>query len=375
MRLTLISIVLLGAAAAGRAQPVDPLPVDEAALATRLFEMSSPSRGERAVIVYDPTYYPGITNRLRELLLERGVNSYTISEDTAGMIAQLPEDGPAHRARENDVVDALLPLFERSQIFYWMPERAYVNDLRWEILVERSQVRSIHFHWLLPFPGNRTTEQLHREHEAMVQRSLAVNLADHAARQRRLASAIRGRTLHVTTAAGTALSIRVPKDEWFHFGDGDMSAARAQAARSIRDREMELPVGMFHFVPESADVSGVVKTPAMSRVPSTVRDISFRVTHGRMRDIGAGEGLDELLASIKEIGADGDRVASVWFHTNPHYAPPFGMMIEFGSNWENGGSNRAERTARISLGLRDARVTVDGVVIMDGGVIQWDRLP
>lgn len=374
MRLTLILAALLGAVP-GRAQSIDPLPIDEAALATRLFEMASPTRGERAVIVYDPTYYPGITNRLREMLLERGVNSYTLAEDTAGMIAQLPEDGPAHRAREGDVVDSLLPLFEQAQIFYWMPERAYVNDLRWEILVERTKIRSIHFHWLLPFPGNRTDEQVRREHQTMLQRSLAVDAVDHAAKQQRLANALRGRTMTVTTAAGTELSIRVPKDEWFHLGDGNMSAARAREARSIRDREMELPVGMFHFVPDGPDVAGIVRTSTMSRVPSTVRDVSFRIDNGRMRDVSAREGLADLQASIKEIGEDGDKVATVWFHTNPHYAPTFGMMIEFGSNWENGGSNRAHRTARISLGLRDARIVVDGIAIMEDGAIRWDRLP
>lgn len=38
---------------------IDPPPVNETALAARLFEMTRPEPGERALIVYDPTYYPG----------------------------------------------------------------------------------------------------------------------------------------------------------------------------------------------------------------------------------------------------------------------------------------------------------------------------
>jgi hypothetical protein len=356
------------------AQPIDPLPVDEAALITRLIEMAQPTRGERAVIVFDPSYYPGVTNGLRERLLELGVHSTTIVDDTAGMIAQQPEDSAVHRERERVVIESLLPLFERSQIFYWMPVRAYVSDLRWEYLVERSRIRSIHFHWLLPFPGSRSDDQIRREHAAMVRRTLEVDHRAHAELQRRLAGFLAGKTLHVTTAAGTDLRIQVPRDQWFHRGDGDASAARATTARSLRDREMELPVGMFNFVPAASTVNGKVRVAAMSRVPDTVRDVSFDVVDGRMSGVAAGGGLEDLRASIKEIGADGDMVATVWFHTNPFFDPPLGMMVEFGSNWENGGTNRAHRASRISVTLRDARVVADGVVVMEDGRFVWDRI-
>ena len=37
---------------------IDPPPIDEAALVTRLVSMTQPTRGERAIIVFDPTYSP-----------------------------------------------------------------------------------------------------------------------------------------------------------------------------------------------------------------------------------------------------------------------------------------------------------------------------
>jgi hypothetical protein len=139
---------------------IDPPPVNEAALADRLLDMTKPSRGERAIVLFDPTYYPGITTRLREGLHERGVQTYTIVEDTPDMVLTYRDDDAAHDTRVEDVVETLRPLFKRADIFYWMPIRGYGDDLRWERLVEESRVRSVHFHWLLPFPGSRTAEEI-----------------------------------------------------------------------------------------------------------------------------------------------------------------------------------------------------------------------
>ena len=53
---------------------------------------------------------------------------------TPSMVAAYRSDGLAHRRHERDVVETL------------------VNEHR--------GVRSVHFHWLLPFPGTRTAEQI-----------------------------------------------------------------------------------------------------------------------------------------------------------------------------------------------------------------------
>lgn len=347
---------------------IDPPPVNETALAARLFEMTRPEPGERALIVYDPTYYPGITNRLREALHARGVQTYVVVEDSPALIATYLNTSPAGDRREADVIATLRPLFRASDIFYWMPTRGYADDLRWERLVEESRVRSVHFHWLLRFPGARTPEQIETESRAVERRSLEVDFDAHARRQRALGDAMRGQTLRITTPGGTHLTVRVPRDQWFHFGDGDASKARAATARSIRDRQMELPVGMFVLVPDARAVSGTIAAPTVSQSVGGVRDAVFTMERGRVVGVTATEGLDWIVTRMREVGPDGNRIGSILANTHP-LTHAHGITIDIGANWENGGRNRAEGMRRMTIRLADATVTAGSrVLIKDGSI-------
>lgn len=359
---------------AGDTPTIPPPPVDEAAFADRLLAMTRPSAGERAVILYDPTYYGGITDRLRELLHRRGVFTYVLVEETLAMVDTYKDDDAAHRRQETEVIETLLPLFRRSDIFYWMPVRGYGNDLRWERLVEQSRVRSVHFHWMIPFPGDGDRERIERESRASSQRCLDVDFGEHTRRQERLASALRGRALRITTPGGTDLRLSVASDQWFHLGNGDASRARAATARSIRDREIELPVGMFHFLPEAAKVEGVLASPTVRRTEGEVRDARLALSQGRITNLAAVDGEEAIRKAIAEIGPDGDKIATVWLNTNPHNER-FGIVVELGSNWENGGGNRAEGARRLSVPLVDATLEAGGRVLMREGRILWDAIP
>ena len=291
MRIRMIAVAVTAALqlpiTAQAPDTVDPPPVNEEALARRLFEMVAATAGERAVIVHDPTYYPGITRRLRESLHAAGVHTYLLVEDSPAMIARYIDNPDASLQREEDIVTSLLPLFRSADIFYWMPTRGYADDLRWERLVEKSRVRSVHFHWLLRFPGGRTAEAIEEGSRAAERRSLEIDHAAHARSQRELAGAMRGQRVRITTPAGTDLAIDVPRDQWFHLGDGDMSPARAASARSIRDRQMELPVGMFNFVPGAKGVNGVLVAPAISQAGTQVRDARLDIRRGRVSGVAA----------------------------------------------------------------------------------------
>ena len=353
--------------------PVDPPPVDEAALATRLFEMTRPTAGERAIIVHDPTYYPGITRRLREALHARGVQTYLLVEDSPEMIDTYLNSSADGERRENDIVQALRPLFKAADIFYWMPTRGYGDDLRWERLVADSRVRSVHFHWLLRFPGERSAAEIVENSRATERRSLDVDLADHARRQRMLADVIRGTSLRITTPGGTDLTVRVPKDQWFHFGDGDASKARAATARSIRDRQIELPVGMFVMVPDAGRVQGTIAAAAIYQAGDQVAGAVFRLNSGRVVDFRATTGEDWIRGRMRDVGPDGDLIGSILTNTNP-LIPGNGLVIDIGSNWENGGRNRAKGMRRMTIRLTDATVTADGRAVMRDGRILWEEL-
>jgi hypothetical protein len=357
--------------APGAPTVIEPPPVDEPALINRLVAMAQPSRGERAIILYDPRYYPGITHGLRDELSRRGVDTYLIVEDSDAMIRSYINDDVAHDRREAEVIETLRPLFRRADIFYWMPIRAYADDLRWERLIEQSRVRSVHFHWFLPYPGSRSNEQIVADTPLQVQRCLDVDVAAHARRQEQLAAALRGQTLRITTPGGTDLQVAAAGDQWFHQGDGDASKARAARARSLRDRQMELPVGMFNFVPDAETVAGTVVASEMLNAGPDVRDIRLTLRRGRVTELTAGHGADQVRQRMREIGQDGDLIGSIALNTNPHN-PRYGVNVEIGSNWENGGRNRTNVASRLIIRLTDATLTAGGRVLVEAGAIRWD---
>jgi NADPH-dependent ferric siderophore reductase len=352
--------------ARGPMDTVDPPPVNEEALARRLFHMVAAAPGERAIIVHDPTYYPGITRRLRESLHQARVHTYLIVEDSPTMIATYIDDPVASKRREDDVVSSLRPLFQSADIFYWLPTRGYGDDLRWERLVAESRVRSVHFHWLLRFPGERSAEEILTASRATERRSLDVDLAEHARVQRRLAAALQGQTVRITTPDGTDLTVQVPRDQWFHLGDGDASKARAATARSIRDRQMEMPVGMFLFVPEARRVAGLLAAPAIYQAGTQVRDARFELRAGRVSSLSAAEGEGWIRQRMRDVGPDGDKIATIHINTHP-LNDHAGVTIDIGSNWENGGKNRAVGMRRMTIRLPDATVTTGAGTLMRDG--------
>jgi hypothetical protein len=365
--------LVVSALAAQAPAPIDPPPVDEAALVERLVEMAKPERGEKAIILYDPTYYPGITARLRDVLDARGVNSYAIVEETPAMIAAYDTDEGAQMRREEEVVATLGPLFEASDIFYWMPLRDYAGDMRWERLVAESRVRSVHFHWLLWFPGTRTPAEILATSREIERKALDVDLSDHARGQERLAAALRGQKVRITTPGGTDLVMDVAPDEWFHHGDGNASRARAATARSVRDRQQELPVGMFVFTPDADTVEGTVLAPSIAQAGTLVKDVHLRLSRGRVTEM-SGTGTDWIRERIAVIGPDGDKIAAISLNTNPVGVPDV-IGLALGSNWEEAEPrrrNRPTRIRRMSIRMRDATLTAGGKTIVRDGRILWE---
>ena len=188
-----------------------------------------------------------------------------------------------------------------------------------------------------------------------------------------MAAAMRGRTLRITTPAGTDLIVGVPDDQWFHLGNGDASRDRAARARSIRDREIELPVGMFNFVPHAPRVEGVLVADTILRAGPDVRGARLVLRRGRVVQAEAREGLESIHRAFRRIGPDGEKVATVWLDTHP-LTERYGLRVELGSNWENGGRNRATGARRLAIALPDATVTADGVAILKDGRILWESI-
>lgn len=394
MKNTWAAVLVLTAASAGAsssawAADVTPLPpIDAPAIARRVVGSLHPARGETAVLIGDPTYYPDLTRAI-ELELERAGVHPVLTLSFPPREAVLPLfASPAEAARrEAEWVALLSPVFEKAALFFWLPARIIAPGRSLEKLVDGSRVRGIHFHWILPVEG-RSAEEIGIA-SRVYQRAILDTAYDAlSAEQDRLIAALRGRSLRVTTPAGTDLRLRLAADAWSHKNDGDLPPERARQGRGARDREMEFPAGALRFIPDPAATEGVLLVPRFAdprlRTPAggAVEKLRLEFKGGRasVKTAASKEAAArELLAGI---GGDIDKVGELVLGTNPLLVerlpsgelPYFGygagyLRVSLGDNWESGGPLRTGTGENIWLFLEGATLEADGAVLVRDGKI------
>ncbi len=271
-------------------------------------------------------------------------------------------------------------LYEQADIFMWLPYRFGTGSERgdWrplEHLVEGTKARGLHFHWVqgLNQLSQADVDELSRIYTA----ALDVDYAALSAHQDRMIAQMRGRELRITTPAGTDLQVRVTQDSWIHKNDGRLDRARANQARSVRDREMELPAGALRFVPDVGSAEGRLTVPAWGGG----QQVTFEFKQGRVVNVTATSGQAEVTAAWGSETGDKDRVAEMVIGMNPKLPatgpgrqPPYygygaGVLrIALGDNWESGGPNRSSLEAWFYI--TDATIAAgETVVVKDGRLV------
>src|ERR1700693_771297 len=321
-RFFLVVSVLLGAGCALEAQtppasvPALP-PVDTARIAHQLVKTIAPRAGERAIIAYDPAFYPEITLAVQSEFLHAGVHPVVLLNfDSPQIVSKAPAGLAEIKKQEEEFFALLRPIFAQAQMFLWMPARELYADHRWERLIEASPVRAIHFHLFLPLEKGDAPEI--RKLCAMYER--AVIDTDYAAlsnSQDQLIAEIRGKSIRITTPDGTDLRLRVPAEAWFHKNDGDMSLDRARAARSVRDREMEQPTGALRFIPAPTPAEGRTALPRLPLTEGIAESVVLEYEQGKIVRMSAKKNEEGLRRYFKEIGGDIDRIGEIGPGTQP----------------------------------------------------------
>lgn len=345
-------------------------PIDTVRIAQRVLRTLAPSGGERAILVFDPGYYPDLAAAIESELAAAGVEPLLGLTFDPPQLVEAAQAKPGAARRQGNFVGWLSPVFAKADLFLWLPARALYPDTRLEHLVDDSPVRGIHFHWILGFEGHGTEEiaLLSRLYERTI---LETDYAALSRSQDRLIALLRGKRLRLTSPDGTDLRMKVPSDAWFHKNDGDMSKARAKAARCARDREMELPAGALRFIPDPASVEGKLVVRRVPTPGGAAEGVRFEFEGGRVKTLSAAKGQEAVRKEWEEIGGDVDRVGEIVLGTNPLLAvsipsgefPYFGygagaVRVSLGDNWESGGSNRTPGDRNWWLFLGEATLDV-----------------
>lgn len=360
-------------------------PLAAGKIAQRVVAALEPAAGERAVLVYDPTYYAELARAIEAELYRADV--YPI----VALTHDLPEgagasagDLPAAKRREDEMVALLRPIFAKADVFFWLPARRLSDDVRWERLLEASPARGIHFHWIFPLAA-RSSEEVRLLTQLYQRAILETDYAALSREQDRLTAALRGQSLRLTSPGGTALWMRVPRDAWFHKNDGVMSPARARQAhpKAVRDREMEFPAGALRFIPAVSAVEGKLVVPRVQTPGGVAENVVLEFERGRVVRWRAEKNEAAFRAHWQSIGGDVDKVGEIVLGVNPLLVAPglacdrvyFGygagcVRVSLGDNWESGGANRSPGRRPLWLFVERATLEAGGrVLIRDGKLV------
>ena len=355
--------------------------IDVTRIAKRVVGSTQPAAGEKAILVYDPGYYPDLAQAFESELLNAEVFPILALAFEPPEIVEALDQRPGAEKRQDQFVALLQPVFREADLFDWLPARAFVGDARLEHLLDASRARGIHFHWVFE-PAMKSAEEIAAASRVYERAILETDYAALSRRQDRLMAALRGRALRLTTPDGTDLKLRIPDDAWFHKNDGDMSPARARQARGVRDREMEFPAGVLRCIPDASSVAGRL---VLRRVP-TAKGIAEGVTldfeEGRVRKFSAARNETAFRTMWDAIGGDIDRVGEIVIGTNPLLVqklpsgdlPYFGygegyVRVSLGDNWESGGALRCPLNTNVWLFPENAALQADGASVIQNGKI------
>ena len=323
--------------------------------------------GERVVIFSDAGRDRGMAGALRTSIVSAGGQVEEIAAPDSRRDAALTPENRAERDAQWKTV------FARSQAAIWLPsDLTAVDDYPFEHQVEASRVRAVHFHWFLPpDPQDIPTT------EALYQRAIEIAPAEIARRTALVEQAIVGQTVHVRAANGTHLTFGVPANAHVHQNTGLATREKVRDARSVRDREEELPAGLVR----TTAISGAQGT-FVGYVSWDTRSGLVKATFhdGRVTRLESLRGADAVVQAWRQATGAKDLPGEFVVSTNPAlpavmksgFMPYYGygsgiVRLAIGDNWESGGTNRSSN-GELLLFLPGATLTAGDRTLIKSGV-------
>ncbi len=369
----------------------------EAIAQTVVRRILSVQRTERVLISADPYYGGAPLEAVRAEIQRAGALELATILHWSPAVGGLRLPNGRHPDSELDRAEttAMKQLFSCADVFILLMNdrrRAYrtvSTSQTDEVVNELKGVRAAHLHWFqdprFPDPSHPVNLRHDRVNESAI-----INLDYDWMRRmmERMAQMIRGRELRLTDDAGTDLRFKAGLR--FHTNYGDASRERMAGFTSGRDREEEVPVGSFRFIPEPGSANGRVVFPrrtdgeamALGRgfdvLPFASAGLAFEFRDGRVVSVETGgdqPALDQAWAS--ETG-DKDVLGEIIIGCNPllttvpgssflpHYGFGAGVVrLILGDNLLSGG--RHQSTFHRWLTWSDASVEVEGRPLIERG--------
>jgi Tol biopolymer transport system component/imidazolonepropionase-like amidohydrolase len=318
-------------------------------LAELIVERMGLARGEQVLVLGMPGRFEAIVPPMERAIRETG----------AVYLGALPTSGYANPVPGSDFIERLWQrrvalfhdFFREVDAIVILPGAEGGPEYRAvQAVLREGRGRSVHFHWAgamdlegRPVPVTDAVDRVY------LRAVLETDYPALAALQREFEAALRQGEVRVTTPGGTDLRFEVG-DRPVTRQDGDASARRAREARTLIDREVELPAGAVRVAPLEEMVSGKLVVPVSHWSGQVVRGLRMHFAAGVATRIEAESGLEHVLQELALAGEAGRSFREFVLGFNPLLAIPkhkdwipyygFGagvVRLSLGDNTELGG--------------------------------------
>ncbi len=319
--------------------------------------------GDKVLLLTQPGRFEPLVPELRYAIVQAGGIDL-------GNLDALPQPFPAQwdlaplQETLAPTREVLRRMFSEADAVLKLPgAESGVAYLAAQDVLREGRGRTVHFHWVGAYPLHGQPLPPQGVIDATYQRALLET--DYAAlgeAQRRFEAALRSGPVHVTTADGTDIRFSVG-DRPVTRQDGDASARRADAARNLIDREIELPAGAVRVAPLEESVQGVVVIPLSTWNGRPVEDLRLRFAAGKLVEFDAGRGREAVAAELEAGGAAARSFREFALGFNPLLAiPETNAWIPY--------YGYGAGVVRLSLG---DNTELGGAV--SGGYVRWNFFP
>jgi hypothetical protein len=183
----------------------------------------------------------------------------------------------------------------------------------------------------------------------------------------------KGKTVRITSPAGTDLTLTLAGNEPY-FGDGVITDEDAKSGP--QGQLVWLPAGEVYVRVAPGSATGTLVADRMTWEGEEIESLRLDVANGRVVGMTAARGLDRLKGRYDVAGTGKDLVTVLDIGVNPNmtlapdsklrtYVPAGMVTVSIGNDTWAGGNNNASFS--FPMFLTRARVTVDDVPIVEDG--------
>lgn len=343
---------------------VPPANLNWEAIANKIAERMDLQAEEKVVLLARPGRFDPLIPLLRTKIANAGgVDLGVINADGVA-----PQDWATFFTKELEGKNQqeMSALLEAIDLGIMMPGVSSADTAYMAIqdVLKRRLGRTVHFHWAGAYDLNGNELEITPEIDAFYERVLLeTDYQKLAADQQRFEDAMRGKKVQVTTPSGTDISFEIANRP-VTKQDGDASARRANMAKNLIDREIELPAGAIRVAPLEQTVNGVIGFPDANWSGERVEKLRMEFKGGYIADITAKIGLEAVRNELLDKGDAGKRFREFALGFNPLMAIP-----EEGNPWIPYYGYGAGMV-RLSLG---DNIELGGKV--EGPYVRWNFFP